>query len=243
MAEHRTGPLIYIAGERRSGKDTAAQALYAIYPQMQVLQMTSPLYDIGQTYFHMAGKDRGLLQRLGDAFRSIEKDFLARYVDERAGDGPAVCPDVRMPQEGAYLRALGWIGLRIRRPEEARLAAVRAAGEETEGPQAQHATETQIDRIPVDAIIDNDGSIADLQRKVRAVLWELTAPKDVAVYSHFVSPEYDGRGNITKIHHPDIEAREAIAAATRLREELERKAAERARRQALRRAQRQAKAG
>ena len=164
-----TIPPLYICGERRTGKSTAAQALCEAFGLHEV-SITAPLYEIARTYFGMTTKDRALLQRVGDAFRNVREDWLIEHVIERANalDGLAVCPDIRLPREGELLRKAGWIGLRIERTREHQSAAILEAGEELTGEQAEHQTETRVGLVPVDGWITNDGAPEELGEKAVA---------------------------------------------------------------------------
>lgn len=165
---------IYLVGLRRSGKDSAAKCLAAFQDGTRIIPMTDPLYDIGQRYFGMTGKDRELLQKLGDAFRAIDEDFLPKHLLRLAdAGGPVLCADVRLPREAAVLRAHGWLGIRVDRPEADRLRAVEEAGEALTGPAAQHPTEQRVSEVPVDAVITNDGSLDDLSFAVHRTWLQL----------------------------------------------------------------------
>ena len=153
---------VYLCGERRTGKSTAAAALTEAFGLREV-SITTPLYEIARQYFGMTEKDRALLQKVGDAFRNVETDWLIRNVLRAAESGQgAVCADVRLPREGEVLRAAGWIGLRIERAREHQSAAILAAGESLTGEQSQHATETQVRLVPVDGVVFNRGTPEEL---------------------------------------------------------------------------------
>lgn len=162
---------IYVVGLRRSGKDTVARFLAAQQPGSRLIALTDPLYDIGQRYFGMEGKDRALLQKLGDAFRAIDEDFLPKHLLRLATEEntPVLCADIRLPREAGVLRAAGWLGIRVDRPEAARQQAVLEAGEHLSGPTAQHHTEQRVLEVPVDVVIANDGSLEDLQAATQMV--------------------------------------------------------------------------
>ncbi len=162
---------IYAVGERRVGKSTVARALCEAFGLHEV-SITQPLYAIAAEYFGMREKDRGLLQRVGDAFRNVREDWLIEHVIDQAeaAGGMAVCPDVRLPREGEVLRKAGWIGLRIERTREHQSAAILEAGEELTGEQAEHQTETQVRLVPVDGWIINDGTPEELGDKAVAMV-------------------------------------------------------------------------
>ena len=178
-------PSLYITGERRCGKSTAARALYEAFG-LQEVSITTPLYEVARTYFGMAEKDRALLQKVGDAFRNVREDWLIEHVIEQAksAGGMAVCPDIRLPREGEVLRAHGWIGLRIERTREHQSAAILEAGEELTGEQAEHQTETQVRLVPVDGWINNNGTPEELGEKAVAMVKAILRAREDHAWLH-----------------------------------------------------------
>lgn len=112
---------------------------------------------------------RPLLEWVGVTFG---RDYLGtpdrwiRLFERRIrGDFNVVCDDMRLPNEADALRKMGFLIVRIVRPEEERQAALRAAGE----PDGLMPSEVDIDRIVPDVTIANDGSVDDLREKMLAV--------------------------------------------------------------------------
>ena len=166
-------PPIYIAGQRHAGKDTLADAICALYPAVRKVKLTDPVYALARSW-GMHGKERATLQRAGDYLReTYGADILAAHLILRTFDGVSVCADVRLPREGELLRAQGWLGIRIQRPDAARLASLAAVGEVLDGAEAHHQTETHVNEVPVDIVIDNDGTVADLAGKIAVALREI----------------------------------------------------------------------
>ncbi len=172
---------VYLTGLRRSGKDTAARAISLAYG-LRVVALTEPLYAIAREYFGMAEKDRETLQKVGDAFRAVDEMWLINHVVEQ-GDG-LVCADIRLPIEARALRNGGWIGLRVERPEEDRLDAVRAAGEYVTGEQARHHTETMVAQVPVDGWINNNGTPEELGEKAVAMVKAILRAREDHAWLH-----------------------------------------------------------
>ena len=174
LAVHETMN-VYLTGLRRSGKDTAARAIAEAYG-LRVVALTEPLYDIATRYFGMQGKDRDMLQRVGDAFRAVREDWLVEHViDQGDGGDGLVCADVRLPREARVLRSVGWIGLRVERPEPERVEAIREAGEFETGEQARHHTETMVAQVPVDAVLYNHSTIEELESRAVALVRDIMA--------------------------------------------------------------------
>lgn len=147
---------IYLAGPAASGKDTAASALVRHFPELRLVRIAQPMYDIAERVFGSQEKDRRLLQDIGDALRSIDRDVFIDCLLRRTADGSWVCPDVRLPREGERLRSAGWIGIRIERPWANRALALEQRGE-SEADLAHH-TEGVVDLVPVDAAVENRGT-------------------------------------------------------------------------------------
>lgn len=79
-------------------------------------------------------------------------------LDYRADPVPGVViPDVRFPNEAAALTAAGGLVFKVTRP-----------GEGLTGDAARHESEQNQDDIAGNYRIDNDGSLADLEKKVAA---------------------------------------------------------------------------
>lgn len=118
---------------------------------------------------------RRFLQRLGDGVRQFDPEFWVRAGMESAdawrcgfgddgGTGtvharPVVITDVRYPNEANAIRDAGGILVRIVRPGV------------DDGDT--HASETALDDYDVDAIIENDGDLADLREFAHDVMEDI----------------------------------------------------------------------
>lgn len=102
---------------------------------------------------------RTLMQNYGtDVRRKDDKDYwVNRWLDSiHYGDGDILADDVRFENEAKAVRTLGGIIIRIHRPS-------------LEVGTDFHPTETEMDKIKVDHLIINDGTIKDLQEKIYAI--------------------------------------------------------------------------
>jgi hypothetical protein len=106
-----------------------------------------------------------LLQVLGtDCFRALVGENV--WVDatlapwRAAGCPPAVITDVRFPNESAAIREAKGVIVRV----------IRKNAKCDDGRSAAHASETALDGEDPDAVILNDGSLADLARAFRDVI-------------------------------------------------------------------------
>jgi len=166
---------VFLYGRRGSGKSTAARFLVEC-AGARVYKISEPLYRVARDVFGMRGKDRRLLQALGDKFREIDPDCLLRCLSlalYRDGPGAAVVEDVRLPREAEWLRRMGFVGVLVRAPEPVRLARLAERGEDVVTGEEAHATEVGVDAIRPDYVLDNGGSLKDLRSAVLALVGEM----------------------------------------------------------------------
>jgi hypothetical protein len=78
-------------------------------------------------------------------------DRFAERVRSHGQRGPIVCDDVRFPNEGDALYALGFRVIRIKRPEEDRLESIQRSGGGSHQ-SLSHASESLIEQIRVDTV-------------------------------------------------------------------------------------------
>ncbi|MEW5933690.1 MAG: AAA family ATPase [Bacillota bacterium] len=172
---------VFLFGRRGSGKSTAARFLAAC-AGAKVYKISEPLYRVAREVFGMKGKDRRLLQVLGDKFREIDPDCLLRCLSHalyRDGPQAVVVEDVRLPREAEWLRRMGFMGVLVRAPEPVRLARLAERREEV-GEEEGHVTEVGVDAIVPDYVLDNGGSLKDLRNAVRALVGEIIYQQVVA---------------------------------------------------------------
>lgn len=186
--------IVGLAGKAGVGKDTAAKVLVEKYG-FDLRALADPVKRICRDVFSFTNEQlygpserrnredsryvredgqpltpRYALQRLGTewgrhCYPDVWVNLLLQRYHRKKEYSPSyrlVVPDVRFANEVSVLRNYGIVVL-IRRPQSS-----------LSGEAAAHASETVLDRIPLtdfDAIIDNDGSIEDLQRKVRLCLF------------------------------------------------------------------------
>lgn len=169
--------LVGLSGYARSGKDTAAAALSDLGFERRAFADTvktslyrlNPLVPDGDEYGRLStvvddeGWDRAknrtevraLLQRLGtQAGRMVLGDDI--WVDTALRDLPerAVFTDVRYQNEADTIRSRHGIVIRIERPGV--------------GPVNGHSSESGLEGFRFDAVIQNDGTVAELHTNVGA---------------------------------------------------------------------------
>jgi hypothetical protein len=110
---------------------------------------------------------RPLLEWLGTPFGRRYLNTPDRWIDRfvravQFSSERVVCDDMRQPNEADMLRSLGFVIVRVERPEHLRQAALFEANE----PRGPMPSEQFIDEIEADAVIENGGSLDDLAAQV-----------------------------------------------------------------------------
>ncbi|UQA94939.1 deoxynucleotide monophosphate kinase family protein [Streptomyces halobius] len=186
-------PHIALIGKARSGKDTAAAEFsrHAAYTHLAfadelkaALTRLNPLVNSCCCYedYHLvdALEDHGgwegakslpevrrLLQEYGQAIRERDPDFWVRPVQAQARQGtewnlPCIVTDVRYANELAALRQEGAVVVRVDRP-----------GAGLAGQAGEHDSETELDGVEPDHVLNNGGTLDEFQANVRALLTQL----------------------------------------------------------------------
>lgn len=178
-------PIIAFTGLRGHGKTTAAEALTETYGYAHV-NFADPVRDVchrvyGVTYIEMLDpvlketpldrypykSPRELMQRIGtEMFRSYLDDtwvkaFERTVADLLAGGAPGVvCSDCRFLNEAAALRRMGALLIRVTDPRK-----LNNRGDDNliRDLYGEHASEREIDLLPVDLTIVNERGVADLR--------------------------------------------------------------------------------
>jgi hypothetical protein len=107
--------------------------------------------------FNITGRE--FLQNLGTAVRAMNEDAWINSMMKDYRDQYWVIPDTRYVNEAMAVKQFGGVCLRVVRP-----------GTE---PANKHESETAMDNFAYDAVIINDGTLADLESKVRTCLNKL----------------------------------------------------------------------
>lgn len=175
--------LLGLSGWARSGKDTVAAILkekgYVRHsfadPMREALYRLDPKVDFGEQanvpLTTALGRDknweqlktfsteiRGLMQRMGtEVGRNMfgENFWVDQALDQIPDGGKVVFADVRFPNEADAIRKLGGKVVRI--------------GRAGVGPANDHISETALDRYEFDLVISNNGTLEDLEEKVKGL--------------------------------------------------------------------------
>jgi hypothetical protein len=179
--------LIGLTGRAHSGKDTAACMIEAICLTAGINQQTfafatsmrAALRALGvppdyikqpelknKLIPELGASYRQLMQELGDMGRKVLPDFWVRFVARSIsnlpdGVGLIVITDVRYPNEAEWIRANGGVIVQLNR---------KAAPEVRSHSSEQHFAELQAEYV-----IDNNGTLAELEARLAALLVKLDA--------------------------------------------------------------------
>lgn len=192
-----------LAGKRGSGKSTAAEALAEC--GFVDVKFADPLKNMMRAFYRTCGlgtaeieskleghlkevpciwlqgkTPRYAMQTLGTEWRDmidtkLWSSIFVQRVNAMPEDAKIVCSDYRFPgHEAAALDEVNATKIRINRPK---------ASDNDE--YSKHASEANIDEVPVDMVVNNTGSIQDLQDwilgliEVREILQDSGAFDDI----------------------------------------------------------------
>ncbi len=158
-----SAPDIAIGGRMQAGKTTCAEHLEARYGYVRC-SLADPIKEVARAGFEWDGRKdvrgRRLLQELGTAGRNYDPELWLRRFDQRIaarGPRPVVVDDLRLRREVEHVRRLGFRLLRV----------VRPGAPATNDPALDaHETETELEGVPFDLVIVNDGTLEDLRREL-----------------------------------------------------------------------------
>lgn len=177
---------IALIGELRSGKDTAADYLVSKYGYSKyafgdgIKRIARELYP---DKFADGRKPRALLQHIGQAARTIDKDVWVNDCFRRINeDSPKriVITDVRQENEHGACADRGFAFIRIHCPESIRIERARASGDDFTAEDLRHETESTLKSLPAHYTISNYGSIDALHSQIDDLMSRLLP--DPALY-------------------------------------------------------------
>lgn len=173
-----------IFAKARAGKSTAAIYLNR-HHNFTVLSFGNKV----KHYYHeifgrTEGKDRTGYQWFGQAMRQRDPDVWIKQVDPIITRGiernwNIAIDDMRQPNEYEYLKARGFVMVRIDCPEEIRLKRMQEAGDilpsdpEELDKALNHETERHIDEFEADFVIDNSGTPTQLYDQLEQIISQI----------------------------------------------------------------------
>lgn len=162
---------VALCGRAGSGKSTLAKLLIDEHGYVRLAFADG----IKKIAFEALGRqidksnppERAFLQIIGDGARAVQSDIWIQRLDSELqtlleqGANRVVVDDVRRVNEAEYLRSQGFM-----------LVTVRGRGFDL-GELGKHGSETEVDEIKPDFILDNSGSIEDTYKQLKdfMVIW------------------------------------------------------------------------
>ena len=181
--------LIALTGAARHGKDTAARYIdlhtgglprvaLASYLKLQVMDIieTSSLQVLDQRKNDEDDNVRELLQTTGDITKRLNgNDFYSRILLDKLltmyenKDTTALLTDLRYVAEYNELISTA-TRFFVGRGVTFELIVIKIVRDNVKIKQSGHSSESELDKIPYDYLIKNNGTIYDLEKRVRNVV-------------------------------------------------------------------------
>lgn len=165
---------IGILGKGGAGKDTVADILRE--KGFKCVAFSDGLYEICRNFYGMTVKDRALLQDVGAAMRSVDKDVFVNRALSALGDESNQCiTDVRAVNEYMALKANGFVFVRVLCPLVERVKRI----ESRDGIICDSKYIDRLENAPIenylndydaDFSIDNSKSIEETTKQVEDML-------------------------------------------------------------------------
>lgn len=204
-----TREIYAFAGKRFSGKSTASQVL--VEDGFVDAKFADPLKNMMRAFYRTCGVDEEIIERkiegdlkevpcgwlagktpryamqtLGTEWRdmistTLWSDIFVNRVQSGVLGDKIVCSDFRFPHEAEALSEVGAYTYKIDRPSL------------QDDDVSKHASETQIDALPVIGTITNDGTKDELRAKVTALLAINRAAQEVSYEEVTGTGYYDSR--------------------------------------------------
>lgn len=171
--------IIGLVGQAGAGKDTVAESLRRLIPCSAVFAIADPLRDICKILYGLSDQHftdrvkketvipawglspRQMMQKLGTDFvrKSLGPDHWLQLLSKRLHSCKADCiivSDVRFLNEGSFIKSF---------PDSLLIRITRS--QFTRAMLSQHVSETEGEGINCDSTIHNNGSLSQLQEKVK----------------------------------------------------------------------------
>jgi dephospho-CoA kinase len=180
---------IALTGKMRSGKDTVGDYLAQEYEFTRFAFGDELKRYAHELFGDSKAKQRELYQWFGQTMRQRDGDIWVRKCFDRIRYS-RICPvngddnlrpvitDLRQPNEYERCRADGFAIIRVTAPDELRLARAKEAGDQFTAADLTHETESHIDGFAVDYEFVNDGTKAELLRKVDELISGIVSRAD-----------------------------------------------------------------
>lgn len=153
-----------------SGKDTMADYLVSDYNYEKVA-LADMIYDICRKVFNMQGKDRRLLQHVGESMREIDPDVWVKNTlksvaeKELQGFSRIVITDLRRENEYYLLKDAGFMPVRVVCDVATAVKRIMSRDGKCDESLLYTRSETGIGGFSMDCI-DNNGTPKEFQEKI-----------------------------------------------------------------------------
>jgi dephospho-CoA kinase len=169
--------LIGITGHMGSGKSAVADYINKKYGFVR-MRISGKMREISQELELEITRD--LLQGIGKFFRDFDDDVWIRYLGKKiqVSSDSIVVDDIRRINEVEYLKSLGFKIIRIESPSETRKIRIETRMNKKISDQdwrrwSNHLTEIQVNQLPVDYIIKNNGTITELYNEIDKIILKI----------------------------------------------------------------------
>lgn len=176
---------IAIAGRIRSGKDTVGDLLKEKHI-LKPFAFADGIAEIIKNYFPEAfenGKPRRHYQHIGQELRELNPYVWINYLDrqiKQSGLQDILVTDCRQNNESTYLRENGFMVVKVQADIEVRKQRILLSGDISTPEQLEHDTEKQVESLIADYVIENNGTLAELEGEVI---------KMVVYYNNYFEPK------------------------------------------------------
>ncbi|WP_353856741.1 AAA family ATPase [Bacillus sp. Bos-x628] len=172
---------IAVAGKMRSGKDTLAKYFIENANTIQ-LAFGDEIKEIVSICFPnevAKGKPRKLYQQVGQFFREIYPNVWVDILEDKLdsisfyGHQDFIVTDVRQANEYRLLKSRGFTFIKVEADDEVRRKRIAKAGDVVSEEDFHHETETAVDSLPFDYLIENNGTLEDFMAAIKSVHEEM----------------------------------------------------------------------
>lgn len=175
-----------LLGGIRSGKDTVATVIeQQLSGEVERFAFSGGIHEVIKEFLptlYQKGKPRLALQEIGQLMRKFDPNVWINrlfYRIETSSNVPLqdrniIITDVRQYNEALRLKEAGYTIIKVVADMDVRLERARKAGDNFSKEMFEHETEQSIDVCPYDYLIDNSGTLEQLEERVKDVLREMS---------------------------------------------------------------------
>ena len=174
---------IALVGEMRTGKDEICKYIRSKNRDVMKVCFSSGITELLKEFFPEVlktnNKPRKYYQEIGQFMRTINKDVWVNYLEKelqlhsKHGFNSFVCTDLRQYNEYTFLKSKGFYIVKVVADKENRINRMNELGDNYEMDALNHETEQNINKIPYDYLINNNGTLEELYKQVDTILKEI----------------------------------------------------------------------